>query len=140
VEAVVSDYEWGYKNFGASELDAEYWRQEVECRNALDRAYPYDTSDEADLEQKRLEVLERMIHGRDEVIRTCQVVDLRVLDELPCKVKEGGGQQCENPEPHGEDGRHWWSAHTIMHERMGNGHSCLSVHYDAKFDPFKIGY
>lgn len=136
----MTDYEWDYKNFGPSELDAEYWRQEVEVRNALDRAYPHDESEESKLEQDRLAVLERMIHGRDEVIRVCQVRDISMQWEvLTCTFREGGQKVCENLEPHGEDG-HWWSAHTIMHDRMGNGHSCLSVHYDAKFDPFKIGY
>lgn len=137
----MTDYEWGYKNFEGSELDAEYWRQEVEVRNALDRAYPRDESEESKLAQERLAVLERMIIGRDEVIRNCQVYDISMQWEvLTCTHKEGGGMVCENLEPHGEDGRHWWSAHTIMHGRMGNGHSCLSVHYDAKFDIFKVGY
>jgi hypothetical protein len=46
-----------------------------------------------------------------------------IRDYLPCKVKEGGGQQCERQDPHGDDG-HWWSRHTIEHERMGNGWAC----------------
>lgn len=55
----------------------------------------------------------------------CQVTDLRLLDYLPCKHKEGGGRQCEREEAHDDD-NHFFSMHTVMHERYGNGWACES--------------
>jgi hypothetical protein len=54
----------------------------------------------------------------------CQVVDLMLRDWLPCKVRESGGRQCERPDAHGDDVPHYWSEHTILHDRRGNGWSC----------------
>jgi hypothetical protein len=54
----------------------------------------------------------------------CQHTDLRLREYLPCKVTEGGGMQCEREEAHGDDIPHWWSKHTMAHERAGNGYAC----------------
>jgi hypothetical protein len=55
----------------------------------------------------------------------CQVVELMLREWLPCKYRESGGRQCEREEAH-EDDRHWWSDHTIRHDRAGNGWACES--------------
>lgn len=57
----------------------------------------------------------------------CQVTDLRLLKYLPCKFEEGGGRQCEREEAHGDEIPHFWSMHTIMHERAGNGYACEAI-------------
>jgi hypothetical protein len=55
----------------------------------------------------------------------CQHTNLRLRDYLPCKFTEGGGKQCEREEEHNDD-NHFFSMHTIMHERYGNGWACES--------------
>lgn len=55
----------------------------------------------------------------------CQYTDLRLRDYLPCKFKESGGVQCEREEAH-EDDNHYFSMHTIMHSKRGNGWACES--------------
>lgn len=54
----------------------------------------------------------------------CQHTDLRLQDYLPCKHTESGGKQCEREEEHGDEIPHFWSKHTIVHERAGNGYAC----------------
>ncbi len=56
----------------------------------------------------------------------CQHTDMRLRDYLPCKYRESGGNQCEREEYHGDEIPHWWSEHTIKHERYGNGWACES--------------
>lgn len=56
----------------------------------------------------------------------CQYTFLTLRDYLPCKHRESGGMQCEREEAHGDDVGHWWSQHTIMHGRAGNGWACES--------------
>lgn len=56
----------------------------------------------------------------------CQHTNLGLQDYLPCKFTEGGGKQCEREEAHGDEIPHFWSMHTIMHERAGNGWACES--------------
>lgn len=53
----------------------------------------------------------------------CQYTDMRLMDFLPCKHKESGGRQCEREEAHDDD-NHFWSKHTIMHSKYGNGWAC----------------
>ena len=133
------DYSWGYKNFEGADLYAACSPQCGIVGAAFERAYPTGKSKELDLEDERLKVLERMIELPDEVIRECQISACWITDGFSCQHRESGQQVCENPEPHGEDG-HWWSAHTILHERMGNGWSCLAVPYDKRYDLFKKGF
>lgn len=54
----------------------------------------------------------------------CQHTFLTLRKYLPCKFKESGGKQCEREEAHGDEIPHFWSRHTIMHERYGNGWAC----------------
>lgn len=54
----------------------------------------------------------------------CQHTDLRLRQYLPCKFTEGGGKQCEREEAHGDEIPHFWSMHTIRHEKAGNGYAC----------------
>jgi len=54
----------------------------------------------------------------------CQHTFFRLQNYLPCKYKESGGKQCEREEAHGDDVRHYFSKHTIMHEKAGNGYAC----------------
>lgn len=136
---IIGGDSWGYKNFEGAELAAEYWRQDGIVGAAAERAYPWGESEELTLEIERMKVLERMIELPDAVIRECQISDIMLRYGFSCQYREGGGNVCENPEPHGEDG-HWWSAHTILHERMGNGWSCLAVPYDKRYDLFKKGF
>lgn len=56
----------------------------------------------------------------------CQHTDLRLRNYLPCKHTESGGYQCEREEVHGDEIPHYFSKHTIMHARWGNGWSCES--------------
>lgn len=56
----------------------------------------------------------------------CQHTDLDLQKWLPCKFREGGGKQCEREEVHGDDVPHWWSKHTMAHERAGNAWACES--------------
>lgn len=56
----------------------------------------------------------------------CQVVDLSVRDDLPCKAVESGGVQCERAHQHGSSD-HWVSEHTIAHYLAGNGYSCSAI-------------
>ncbi|UDL16660.1 hypothetical protein SEA_ATUIN_267 [Arthrobacter phage Atuin] len=56
----------------------------------------------------------------------CQVVELMLRDWLPCKHRESGGRQCEREEAHGDDTPHWFSMHTMLHDRAGNGWACSS--------------
>jgi len=52
---------WGRdKTLTNSELMAEYWHQDLEVIRAVDRAYPWGTSEEVDRESDRWAVLERM--------------------------------------------------------------------------------
>jgi hypothetical protein len=53
----------------------------------------------------------------------CQVVGVNIR-WLECPVREGGGFQCEAQGPHEW---HVWGDHTVLHERWGNGNSCLAV-------------
>lgn len=53
----------------------------------------------------------------------CQHTNLTLRDYLPCKFREGGGYQCEREEAHDDD-NHYFSMHTIMHARRGNGYAC----------------
>lgn len=54
----------------------------------------------------------------------CQHTDLRLQAYLPCKHTESGGKQCEREEAHGDEIPHYFSMHTIMHEKWGNGYAC----------------
>jgi hypothetical protein len=54
----------------------------------------------------------------------CQYTDLRLREYLPCTFTEGGGMQCEREEAHGDEIPHFWSKHTIMHSKYGNGWAC----------------
>ena len=60
----------------------------------------------------------------------CQVSYNGMSRYLPCEYEEGGGRQCERQDPHGDDG-HWWSKHTIEHERRGNGYACSAMRNPA---------
>lgn len=53
----------------------------------------------------------------------CQHTFLGLRNYLPCKFTEGGGKQCEREEAHDDD-KHWWSKHTMVHEKAGNGYAC----------------
>lgn len=55
----------------------------------------------------------------------CQHTDVMLRDYLPCKHRESGGYQCEREEVHDDD-NHYFSKHTIMHARYGNGWACES--------------
>lgn len=44
-----------------------------------------------------------------------------------CAHREGGGRWCENVSPSHSDDEHWFSRHTILHDRLGNGYSCESI-------------
>lgn len=55
----------------------------------------------------------------------CQVRDLSVQQQFPCKSRESGGVQCERLDEHGEDG-HAISDHTIRHKLAGNGYACAA--------------
>lgn len=55
----------------------------------------------------------------------CQATFLSLRDYLPCKHRESGGYQCEREEAD-HDGPCWFSMHTIMHARAGNGWACES--------------
>lgn len=55
----------------------------------------------------------------------CQHTDMTLRKYLPCKHKESGGYQCEREEAHDDD-NHYFSMHTIMHARAGNGWACES--------------
>lgn len=57
------------------------------------------------------------------VTHRCQATFLTLRDYLPCKHKESGGYQCEREEAH-DDHKHWFSKHTIMHAKAGNGWAC----------------
>lgn len=52
----------------------------------------------------------------------CQVVGPEYAEW--CDYRESGGMRCEVVGPHR---KHYWSEHTIAHERMGNGYSCAAV-------------
>jgi hypothetical protein len=53
----------------------------------------------------------------------CQATYLTLRDYLPCKHRESGGYQCEREEAHDDD-YHYFSKHTIMHAKYGNGYAC----------------
>lgn len=53
----------------------------------------------------------------------CQVID--VLPAQCCGAEaDSGGKRCEAIGPHTKHAVGW---HTIEHERLGNGHSCLQI-------------
>lgn len=56
----------------------------------------------------------------------CQVRDLSLRNWLPCPFRESGGRQCERAEVHGDEIPHYFSPHTVSHDRAGNGWDCLS--------------
>lgn len=53
---------WGWHGTPLSDSEAasECWRQQMECVKAFDRAYPYGDGPEVDLENDRMEILERI--------------------------------------------------------------------------------
>lgn len=54
----------------------------------------------------------------------CQVVN--PSRKFPCPYRESGGRQCERLDDHDDDS-HWFSAHTIEHDRLGNGYACSAI-------------
>lgn len=56
----------------------------------------------------------------------CQVRDLSLRNWLPCPFRESGGRQCERAEIHGDEIPHYFSPHTVSHDRAGNGWACDS--------------
>lgn len=79
-----------------------------------------------------LDVMERLLAGEDvestdgllvkRFTAECQV--LRYTHHLECPHKEGGGRQCEAIGPHEQ---HYFSQHTIVHDRLGNGRGCAGI-------------
>lgn len=52
----------------------------------------------------------------------CQFADTSLQEFLTCDYYESGGHRCEKLEEHTDE--HWWSDHTKIHEKRGNGYAC----------------